>query len=216
MTSEVEEEALQQAVRAGIPIVLMNQRKLAGKYPNVPVEYSVGFREALEHLLSLGHRDIGFIAGPQWLNSARRRKYAFAAALKSHGIHVRNEWIAVGDMRVEGGRKAMEALLAHSPCPTAVVASNDLMAVGALQAAHASRIHVPRNLSLIGFDDLPIASMMHPPLSTIRHPRREVAARAFDLLWKTVQGESVGNDSALQPHLVIRSSTAPPAGLKRR
>jgi len=85
MTSEVEEEALQQAVRAGIPVVLMNQRKLAARYPNVPVDYSAGFREALEHLLSLGHRDIGFIAGPQSLNSARGRKDAFTAALKSRG-----------------------------------------------------------------------------------------------------------------------------------
>src|SRR5580692_8488635 len=201
MTSEVEEESLQQAVRAGIPLVLMNQHKLADKYPNVPVEYSSGFREALEHLLSLGHRDIGFIAGPQSLNSARGRKDAFAAALKSHGIHVRNEWIAIGDMRVEGGRKAMDALLARRPRPTAVLASNDLMAVGALQAAHASRIHVPRDLSLIGFDDVPIAGMMHPPLSTIRHPRREVAGRAFDSLWKTVRGETVTHDSPLQPHL---------------
>jgi LacI family transcriptional regulator len=216
MTSEVEEVSLQQAVRAGIPVVLMNQRKLADKYPNIPVDYSAGFREALEHLLSLGHRDIGFIAGPQSLNSARGRKDAFTAALKSHGIDVRNDWIAIGDMRVEGGRKAMDALLARRPRPTAVVASNDLMAVGALQAAHASRIHVPRDLSLIGFDDLPIASMMHPPLSTIRHPRREVAARAFDALWKTVRNEKVAEDSPLQPHLVIRNSTAPPAGLKRR
>ncbi len=215
MTSEAEEEALHQAVRAGIPVVLMNQRKLAGKYPNVPVEYTAGFREALEHLLSLGHRDIGFIAGPQRLNSARGRKDAFTAALKSHGIHVRSEWIAVGDMRVEGGRKAMDALLAQQPRPTAVVATNDLMAVGALQAAHASRIQVPRDLSIIGFDDLPIASMVHPPLSTIRHPRREVAARAFALLRKAVKGEGKVDDSPLQPHLVIRSSTAPPLGIKR-
>jgi DNA-binding LacI/PurR family transcriptional regulator len=216
MTSEVEEDALQQASRAGIPVVLMNQRNLAGKYPNVPVEYTAGFREALEHLLSLGHRDIGFIAGPQWLNSARGRKDAFTAALKAHSVHVRNEWIAIGDMRVEGGRKAMDALLARCPRPTAVVASNDLMAVGALQAAHAGRIHVPRDLSIIGFDDIPISGMVHPPLSTIQHPRREVAARAFGCLLQTLKGQKVETETPLQPHLVIRSSTAPPAGRKRR
>ena len=104
----------------------------------------------------------------------------------------------------------MDSLLARRPRPTAVVASNDLMAVGALQAAHAGRIHVPRDLSIIGFDDIPIAGMVHPPLSTIRHPRREVAARAFECLWKTVQGAEIADDSPLQPHLVIRSSTAPP------
>jgi LacI family transcriptional regulator len=215
MTSEVEEDALEQAVRARIPVVLMNQRKLAGKYPNIPVEYTAGFREALEHLLSLGHRDIGFIAGPQWLNSARGRKDAFTAALKGHGVHVRSGWIAIGDMRVEGGRKAMESLLARRPRPTAVVASNDLMAVGALQAALASRIQVPRDLSLIGFDDIPIASMVHPALSTIRHPRREVAARAFDSLLNAVRGEKGTENAPLQPHLVIRNSTAPPARLKK-
>ncbi|MGC9224460.1 MAG: LacI family DNA-binding transcriptional regulator [Terracidiphilus sp.] len=216
MTSEVEEDALQQAVRAGIPVVLMNQRKLGARYPNVLVEYTAGFREALEHLLSLGHRDIGFIEGPQWINSARGRKDAFAAALKSHGMHVRDEWIATGDLRVEGGRKAMDALLAKRARPTAIVATNDLMAVGALQAAYASRVRVPRDLSLIGFDDLPIAAMVHPQLSTIRHPRREVAARAFELLLKTVRGEPVAEDAPLQPHLVIRNSTAPPPGVKRR
>lgn len=216
MTSEVEEESLQQAVHMGVPVVLMNQRKLAGKYPEVLVEYAAGFREALEHLLSLGHSDIGFIAGPVSLNSAQGRKEAFKAALKEHGLHVRAEWIATGDMRVEGGRRAMEKLLSCSPRPTAILTSNDLMAVGALQAAHAAKIRVPKDLSIIGFDDLPIASMVHPALSTIRHPRREVAARAFDCLRQILDGKEISASVPLQPHLVVRDSTAPPTGGKRR
>jgi DNA-binding LacI/PurR family transcriptional regulator len=215
MTSEVDETALQDASKAGVPVVLMNQRKLAAKYPNIPVEYAAGFREALDHLLSLGHRDIGFIAGPETLNSAQGRKDAFKAALKGHGLHVRTEWIATGDMRVEGGRTAMEKLLACNPRPTAVLASNDLMAVGALQAAQAAHLSVPKNLSIIGFDDIPIAAMVHPPLSTIRHPRREVAARAFACLQMALQGGKADQSLPLQPHLVIRNSTAPPLGQKR-
>ncbi|HVU48098.1 MAG TPA: LacI family DNA-binding transcriptional regulator [Terracidiphilus sp.] len=215
MTSEVDEQALQDATKAGVPVVLMNQRKLAAKYPNVPVEYAAGFREALDHLLALGHRDIGFIAGPETLNSAVGRKEAFKTALRSHGLHVRTEWIATGDMRVEGGRTAMEKLLACNPRPTAVIASNDLMAVGALQAAHAAHVSVPKHLSIIGFDDIPIAAMVHPPLSTIRHPRREVAARAFACLQLSLQGVKVDANPPLQPHLVIRNSTAPPLGVKR-
>ena len=211
MTSEVEEESLRQAAQAGVPVVLMNQRKLAGKYANVLVEYATGFREALKHLLALGHRDIGFIAGPQQLNSAQGRKQAFKAALRAHGLRVKDEWIAAGDMRVEGGRAAMEMLLASRPRPTAVLASNDLMAVGALQCAHAAKLRVPEELSLIGFDDLPIAGMVHPALSTIRHPRREVAARAFGCLQQMLQGGKAPNGTPLQPHLVIRDSTAPPA-----
>lgn len=210
MTSEVREESLQQARRSGVPVVLMNQRKLADKYPNVSVEYATGFREALDHLLALGHHDIAFVAGPQSLSSAQARKTAFLAACRGHGLSIREEWIATGDMRVEGGRTAMERLLSGSPRPTAVMATNDLMAVGALQAAHAAHIRIPRQLSIVGFDDLPIAGMVHPPLSTIRHPRRDVAARAFTYLQQLLQGKNIPVDPPLHPHLVIRSSTAPP------
>jgi LacI family transcriptional regulator len=216
MTSEVAPEALQQAVRAGLPLVLMNQRHLGNKYPSVLVEYATGFREALEHLLLIGHRDIGFIAGPKELNSAQRRKEAFLSALRAHGLKVRREWIATGDMRVEGGRSAMQELLRCRPRPTTVLASNDLMAVGALQAAHEAHVRVPRDLSLIGFDDLPIAAMLHPALSTIRHPRREVAARAFDCLQQALRGDKIQLLEPLHPHLVLRHSTAPPPTLQRR
>lgn len=216
MTSEVDEDSLLQAVQAKVPVVLMNQRKLADRYPNIPVEYATGFREALDHLLELGHQDIGFIAGPTSLNSAQARKEAFRAALRAHGLHVRPEWIVTAEMRVEGGRAAMGQLLGQSQRPTAVITSNDLMAIGALQAAHEAGVRVPEELSLIGFDDLPIVSMVHPPLSTIRHPRREVAVRAFACLHALVQGKTPSTDASLQPHLVVRESTAPVTTRKKR
>lgn len=216
MTSEVAPEALQEAVRAGLPLVLMNQKDLGNKYPNVSVEYATGFGDALKHLLSIGHRHIGFIAGPKELNSARRRKEAFRAALRANGLHVRQEWIATGDMRVEGGHSAMQQLLRCRPRPTAVLASNDLMAIGALQAAHEAHIRVPRDLSLVGFDDVPIAAMVHPALSTIRHPRREVAGRAFACLQQALRGEEIQALEPLHPYLVLRNSTAPPAVNQRR
>ncbi len=216
MTSEVDEEALQQAVKAEVPIVLMNQQKLASVYPNVRVDYATGFREALDHLLNFGHRDIGFIGGPQTLNSARRRQSAFLAALRAHRMRVRKEWIVAGDMRVEGGYAAMKTLLSYSPRPTAVLASNDLMAVGALQAAGEAKIHVPRDLSLIGFDDIPISNMVRPPLTTIRHPRNEVAARAFAWLQHALQNKELPMAPALRPHLIVRKSTAAPPERRKR
>ena len=216
MTSEIEEESLRQAAKADVPIVLMNQHKLVGKYPTVLVEYATGFREALDHLLALGHRDIGFIAGPQSLNSARGRMDAFKTALKTHGLRLRAEWVATGDMRVEGGRAAMEKLLNCRPRPTAILASNDLMAVGALQKAHQAKVAVPKELSLIGFDDVPIASMVHPALTTIRHPRREVAARAFTALQQVLRGEAPADNVILHPHLVVRESTGPFLGKKSK
>lgn len=214
MTSEVEEESLRQASQAGVPVVLLNQRDLMKQYPNIMVEYATGFCEALDHLLALGHRDIGFIAGPQSLNSARHRKNAFKTALKRYGLNVRAEWIAVGDMRLEGGRTAMEKLLECDPRPTAVLSSNDLMAIGALQVAYERKIRVPKELSLIGFDDIPFARMVHPALTTIRHPRREVALRAFAALQSAVAGEQPGPNVLLHPHLVLRNSTASVSGRK--
>jgi LacI family transcriptional regulator len=216
MTSEVNEESLQQAVSACVPLVLMNQCELAKKYPNVLVDYSTGFAEALEHLQKLGHSDIGFIAGQTTLNSAMRREEAFRKAVKDHGLRVRSEWIVAGDMRVEGGRAAMDKLLSQSMRPTAVLTTNDLMAVGALQSARAHSIRVPEDLSLIGFDDIPIACMVYPPLSTIQLPRREMAAHAFASLQEKFGGEVASADFRVQPRLVIRESTARAAGRKRR
>ncbi|MFP5236700.1 MAG: LacI family DNA-binding transcriptional regulator [Acidobacteriota bacterium] len=216
MTSEMNEQSLRAVVKLGIPIVLMNQRQLAERYPNVLVEYSTGYREALDHLLFLGHRDFGFIAGPPQLSSAQGRKRAFDTALRAHGLHVRPEWVVAGDMRVQGGRAAMLELLKRTPRPTAVLAANDLMAVGALQAAHEAGVLVPEEVSIIGFDDLPVASMVYPPLSTIRHPRRELAARAFALLQHALQEGKALPEVMLHPHLVVRESTAAPSRRRRR
>ena len=121
MTSEVEEESLRQAVHAGVPVVLMNQRKLEGKYPNIPVEYAAGFREALEHLLSLGHSDIGFIAGPQTLNSAQapqRSVYVRAQSAwhsRPHGVDC--HWRHACGRRKDCDAEAALALApAHGGC----------------------------------------------------------------------------------------------------
>jgi len=121
MTSEVDEQALQEATKVQLPLVLLNQRSLQDKYRNVMVEYSRGFQEAVEHLRALGHTAIGFIAGPSHLRSAQRRREAFCLALKRCSLEVCPEWIATTDLRVEGGKIAMQQLLALGHRPTAVV-----------------------------------------------------------------------------------------------
>jgi DNA-binding LacI/PurR family transcriptional regulator len=209
MTSEVDEEALAQAEHARIPLVLLNQMALQDRFSNVLVDYSQGFGEAIEHLLSLGHRDIGFIAGPQSLASARRRKQAFQAALRKCGLRLHAEWTAVGDMRVEGGKRAMEQILAGAAHPTAIVATNDLMAIGAIETAREAGVRIPDDISLVGFDDLPISSMVYPTLSTIHLSRAEIALRAFNALIDAVKS---GNKILLpsppvRPRLVVRQST---------
>lgn len=211
MTSEVDREALQLAPES-VPLVLMNQAAYKKQYRNVPVEYSTGFGEALEHLRSLGHTDIGFIAGPPTLSSAKRRRQEWARAMKRLDLPVRDEWIAVGDMRVEGGERAMQELVSLAIHPTAVLTSNDLMAIGALQAASRAGFRVPEDLSILGFDDLPIASMVVPQLTTIQLPRREIANSAFFSLFQATRDGSVVKCETVHPKLIVRKST----GLMRR
>lgn len=209
MTSEMDEEALRQIASNRVAVVLLNQPALREKFRNVEVEYSQGFREALEHLKSLGHREIGFIAGPSALSSALRRRRNWELAMKRLKLPVRPEWVIIGDMRLEGGVNAMRDLLAGKRRPTAVLATNDLMAIGALHAALDAGLRVPKDLSLIGFDDLPVATMVLPQLTTIQLPRREIAAHAFEILLQAIRGGEQTPCATVYPRLVVRKSTGP-------
>jgi LacI family transcriptional regulator len=208
MTSEVDQEALEIAPER-VPLVLMNQPAYVGKYRNVPVEYSTGFREAFDHLRSLGHTDIGFITGPLTLSSAKRRYEEWVATMKRLKLPVRKEWIVSGDMRIESGERGMRELMSLTRRPTAVLTSNDLMAVGALQAASNLRLRIPEDVSIVGFDDLPIASMVVPQLTTIQLPRREIAAHAFSSLFEAARDSVVANSEIVHPRLIVRKSTGP-------
>jgi LacI family transcriptional regulator len=218
MTSEVDEEALQLATRRHIPVVLLNQSSLNSKYSNVFVDYTRGYREAVQYLVQLGHKNILFLTGPKDLSSVMRRQNAFEKAAKKYKIQLGEKQLLVGDMRVEGGRAAMESILQRKPRPTALVAANDLMAIGALQAAIAAGLNVPKDLSIMGFDDLPLATIMHPQLTTIHLSRHEIAAEAFAQLLqlRPKQGSmDPRHEAKVHPKLVIRQSTGPAASRAR-
>ena len=220
MTSEVDEPAIELATRRRIPVVLLNQPLLKSKYGDVSVDYSRGYREAVEHLKQLGHRAIAYLAGPSDLSSVQRRQRAFQAAARKSGIQIAEEHFFAGNMRVESGREAMEKLLRTESRPTALVTANDVMAVGALQGAIAAGLRVPEDISIIGFDDLPIATMMHPELTTIHLSRHEIAAEAFSQLVHLLHKDgpvAPRRESTIRPRLIIRGSTAPPSSqFKRR
>lgn len=209
MTSEMDEEALQQTSSRRTAVVVLNQPMLQHKYRNVAVEYAGSFLEALKHLQSLGHREIGFIAGPSAFSSARRRRRSWEAGMRKLKLPIRPGRVVLGDMRMEGGAKALKEMLSNGSGPTAVLTANDLMAVGALHEAISAGIRVPKDISIVGFDDLPVSSMILPQLTTIKLPRREVAARAFESLLQMVRGEKRVPCAAVYPRLVIRNSTGP-------
>lgn len=218
MTSEVDETMLQVATRRHIPIVLLNQPSLNSQYSNVLVDYTRGYREAVEHLAGLGHQDIVFLTGPESLSSVARRRKAFENAARKYRIVSGERQLLMGDMRVEGGRAAIESILLRKVRPTALVAANDLMAIGALQAAHAAGMNVPKDISIIGFDDLPLATIMHPQLTTIQLSRHEIAAEAFAQLGHLRQkqmSDALRPEKKVHPRLVIRESTGPAASRTR-
>ena len=212
MTSEADEAALQIARQRGIPIVLLNQPALSSKYSNVLVDYMRGYREAVEHLVNLGHRDIVFLSGPEELSSVRRRRTAFEAAARKFGIPTGGKHLIPGDLRVEGGRAAVEIVLRRKPRPTAMIAANDLMAIGALLAATTAGLNIPRDISIVGFDDLPLVTLTHPQLTTIHLSRQEIAAKAFAQLVHLIQKKDPGESSTdhkVYPRLLVRESTGP-------
>jgi LacI family transcriptional regulator, galactose operon repressor len=168
--------------------------------------------EAALYLEALGHRRIGFIAGPSQHRSAHERQTGFISALEKSGVSLPPELIVDGAYSFESGVACAEALLARWPRPTAIFASNDEMAAGVYKAAYRLKIAIPDELSVIGFDDSPVASRLSPALTTIHLPIRHMARLAASKLIPTAsrdESEAEGV-SRIVPHLVVRDSTQPP------
>src|SRR5260370_266700 len=140
-------------------------------------------RIAIEHLISVGHKRIAFVSGPPTLASAKTRSNAFALSIKRKGLRFRADYIQIGNHRIDGGQSAMAKLLKLRQPPTAVMASNDLTAIGMMREIRAAGLHVPGDISVLGFDDIEISNFLQPPLTTIRVPRAELGVSAFNALY---------------------------------
>ena len=208
MTSEADPALVTELTRRNIPTVFMDTGKNGSLSANINIEYEQGIQEGLQHLFSLNHRRIAFISGPLNLPSAQRRLDAFVAGMKARGIKIGNEMIEKGDHRIEGGVSAMRNLLRLTERPTAVMSSNDMTAIGALGMLHDAGLQVPRDISLIGFDDIAFAHLTQPALTMIRLSRSQLAITALAALEKLMRGENEeGADYTIPTHLVMRAST---------
>lgn len=166
--------------------------------------------EAANYLESLGHRRIGFIAGPAGFRSAAERRTGFLEALARRGIAVPAAWIVEGGYTYESGIACGEALLSKDPRPTAIFASNDEMAAGVYRAAQRLGLAIPQDLSVIGYDDGPLAARLLPSLTTIRLPIRDIGRLAATRLIDAQGGAEPSASSPIVPHLVIRDSCQSP------
>lgn len=218
MTSEMGSHLIDRFHRGQIPMVFLDTGDPANGISNILVDYTAGVDDAVEHIVSLGHKRIAFISGPMDLASARTRRHALLASLKRKGL-ASKALIEAGNHRIDGGRAAMERLLALDERPTAVIASNDLTAIGAVGALHRHGLRVPEDVSIVGFDDIEISAFLHPALTTVRLSRSAIADHAFQALHRAGRREA-GPQPAIEyrirPELIVRNSTAAPPLARRR
>jgi LacI family transcriptional regulator len=209
-SASLSEELLVELGSFRLPFVLVN-RRVRKVGPSVTADDSAGMRLAIEHLLGLGHRRIGYITGPPDADTAKRRLAGFRAALTSARLRFSREMVVEASVEEESGFKAMIELLERRPTPTAVAVWSLGAAIGALAGAKRHGVRVPADLSLVAFHDVPIAAYLDPPLTTVRMPLREMAEVAVELLLGAVRGEPVRSTVLrTRPGLVERASTAPP------
>jgi LacI family transcriptional regulator len=167
----------------------------------------------VQHLAAMRHELIGFVSGPLRLRSAVARRDSFEESMREIGLHVRPEFIVQGDHSLEGGKLALQNLSKLRERPTALLCSNDMTAIGVMRQAYELGIAVPRELSVVGFDDTRLADFMIPPLTTIKMSQVEIATLAFNALLKEVKRETPsanGTEYVLNTQLILRNSTTFP------
>jgi LacI family transcriptional regulator len=209
-TARFEHELLDEIAALGVPLVLVNRRLEDGGLPSATADDRAGVRLAVEHLVALGHRRIAHLAGPQDVSTGRRRREGFREAMEAAGLDASVVRVARAFTEPEGARLC-EELLAGGPPVTAIVAGNDLMALGCYDVLAARGLVCPDELSVVGFNDMPFADRFAPPLTTVRIPHYEIGVAAAQLLLDILSGELVGSaDVVLPADLVVRGSTARP------
>lgn len=197
-----------------IPHVIVGREISGSCTDTVTIDYQQGAYLATKYLLDLGHSKIACITGPAQFSSSSQRLDGYFQALHEVGLPIDMKLVVQGDFRIHGGEESMAQLLELLPRPTAVFVCNDLMAIGVIQAARRFGVRVPDELSVVGFDDIPLARSMYPSLTTIAQPITEIASIAMNMLLKQIYNTPEDfktkkvDQIRLQPSLVIRESTA--------
>lgn len=194
-------------VPAGCPIVALDRLPDAFDGDAVLINNQLGMELVVDHLVGLGHHQIGFVGGDPRLSTARDRRLAFEASLK---VRVGDPaWVSEGAFSLESGRAQATEVFRITPRPSALVAANDLLALGILDAARAAQVRVPEELSVVGFDDIAYAALAYPPLTTVRQPVREMGVEAAQMLFRRLAGYAGPKQvRVLQPSLMVRESSA--------
>ncbi|MGG2198515.1 MULTISPECIES: LacI family DNA-binding transcriptional regulator [Paenibacillus] len=206
-------EMLKPLLENSIPIAMIAREMPGHDVQTVITDDFAGGRLAAEHLLGLGHTRLAVLAEQLKVSSSRERIRGFRQRLAEAGIDLPDDRVlASGDALVKDGKRKATELLQRAERPTAIFCCNDLLAIGALQAAKELGLRVPEQLSIVGFDNTILATVTEPPLTTVSQPTEEMGKLAVDLLLSQLKKEEGGSRrTVLQPELVTRRSTAAPS-----
>ncbi|MEX2540773.1 MAG: LacI family DNA-binding transcriptional regulator [Trueperaceae bacterium] len=209
-------DTLRRLQAEGMPLIEIDRRSDLPGVDAVLLDNALGARLAAEHLLGLGHRRIAIVSGPERLTTGRQRLEGFRKALANAGVTLDDEYTEIGDFREASGYQATSRLLQLDAPPTALFVANNEMMAGALSALREAGVNIPRQISLISFDDVRWAKYVDPPLTIIAQPTEQFGAVAAELFWERLHGRTEPVVRILSPSLVVRESCAPvtpaPAG----
>jgi LacI family transcriptional regulator len=211
LTFGMEDSLIEHLRFRNVPLVFVDVGPDVPGISNIRINYQNGIRQAVQHLAALRHTRIAFVTGPLHLRSALARREAFRIAMEEIGLEVTPQQIVVGDHTMEGGMRALDLIMKSSRRPTAVLCSNDMTAIGLMREAYDQGLNIPRDLSVVGFDDIRLSEFMIPPLTTVQMSQAELAQIAFKALMNEVERESPApgkSEYKLNTHLVLRRSTA--------
>lgn len=200
----------EELLESGVKLVMIDRIPGNLKIDRVTVNNFEGVRTAVDHLYTQGHKKIGFISGLSRISTAYERQLGYEQGMQFHGLPVEPGWVQQGNFRREGGYHAMMNLLQLDNRPTAVIAANNLMTLGALQAIYEAGIQVPSEMAVVGFDDMPWASSLNPPLTAIAQPGQEMGRIAAQLLLERIADHNRPyRHTMLETQLIVRASSGP-------
>ena len=193
-------------------MVVIDRHMRGNSVDNVAVDNIIGLRLAVRHLVELGHQRIGLISGPAETSTSVERLEGYKIELANCGLNYEPNLVIPGDFKETGGVRAMHQLLSLTHPPSAVIAANNLMTIGALLVLHEKNIRIPEQMSVIGFDDMPWYSLLSPTITVVKQPLNEIGHMATDLLLRRIKNDRVDFplEISLQPQLIVRESTSHP------
>lgn len=196
-------------ITEGVPVVITDRQLVDLDVDTVLVDNALGALAACRHLVELGHTRIAHAAGHSLTRTGRDRCAGYRMALEEAGLPYDEALVASGDFTLQSGYRVAQILLGRSPRPTAIFAANDLMAMGVLRAVFEAGLSVPDDLSVVGFDDIQLAGLVKPGLTTVRQPAYEMGRTAMNMLLERITGSAMdgGRNHTFQPELVLRGTT---------